>query len=120
MTKAGETIRIGEFGKHFVLPMRKLRSAAQTSKALAELDLRSSKPVGNLPLPKDASDLWREWVGRPPHSTLTLQDDIVAALMTLTPEKRTDRAIVNEAVRTQRSPWRPAGSGRGISPLLTE
>jgi hypothetical protein len=40
--------------------------------------------------------------------------------MTLTPEKRTDRAIVNEAVRTQRSPWRPAGSGRGISPLLTE
>ena len=59
---------------------------------------------------KDAFDLWREWVGRPPHSTLTLQDDIVAALMTLTPEERTDRAIVNEAVRSQGSPWRPAGS----------
>jgi hypothetical protein len=30
--------------------------------------------------------------------------------MTLTPEERMDRAIVNEGVRTQMSPLRPAGS----------
>jgi hypothetical protein len=30
--------------------------------------------------------------------------------MTLTPEERIDRATVNETVRTQMSPLRPAGS----------
>jgi hypothetical protein len=41
---------------------------------------------------------------------LTLPEEITAALMTLTPEERTVRDIVNEAVRTQSSPLRPAGS----------
>lgn len=49
---------------------------------------------------KDAFDLWREWLLKRPQSSLTLQDDIIAAVMTLTPEQRTDRAAVNAAVRT--------------------
>ena len=59
---------------------------------------------------KDSFDLWREWLKRPPFSELTMPEEIMAALMTLTPEERTSRAIVNEAVRTQSSPLRPDGS----------
>jgi hypothetical protein len=51
-----------------------------------------------------------KWLKRPPFSKLTLPEEITAALMTLTPQERTVRAIVNEAVRTQSSPLRPAGS----------
>jgi hypothetical protein len=59
---------------------------------------------------KDAYDLWQEWLKRPPLSKMTLPEEISAALMTLTPQERTVRSIVNEAVRTQSSPLRPAGS----------
>jgi hypothetical protein len=59
---------------------------------------------------KDAFGLWREWLKRPPLSMMTLPEEIMAAVMTLTPEERTRRATVNEAVRTQSSPLRPAGS----------
>jgi hypothetical protein len=40
----------------------------------------------------------------------TIPAEIHNAVMTLTEEERQDRAIVNEAVRTGGSPWRPAGS----------
>jgi hypothetical protein len=40
----------------------------------------------------------------------TFQPESAGAVMMLTPEERKDRAIVNEAVRTQTSPLRPAGS----------
>ena len=41
----------------------------------------------------------------------TIPGEIHYPVMMLTPEERKDRAIVNEAVRTQMSPLRPAGSG---------
>jgi hypothetical protein len=47
---------------------------------------------------------------RPATDFSTLPPEIYNAVMTLTPEERTDRATVNEAVRTQMSPSRPAGS----------
>jgi hypothetical protein len=41
--------------------------------------------------------------------------------MMLTPKERKDRAIVNEAVRTQSSPLRPAGSTDGFgAPVADE
>jgi hypothetical protein len=60
---------------------------------------------------KDAFDLWWEWTTKDrANSTLTIDARLHNAVMTLTPEERMDRAIVNEAVRTQMSPLRPAGS----------
>jgi hypothetical protein len=59
---------------------------------------------------KDAFDQWRESATTPADSRLTIAAEIHNALMTLTPEERIDRATVNEAVRTQMSPLRPAGS----------
>jgi hypothetical protein len=44
------------------------------------------------------------------HSALTIDAEIHNAVMTLTPEERMDRAIVDEAVRTQMTPLRLAGS----------
>jgi hypothetical protein len=60
---------------------------------------------------KDAFDLWWEWsAAKHRQNRMTIQDEIYEVVMTLTPEERTDRAIVNEAVRTQSTPLRAAGS----------
>ena len=59
---------------------------------------------------KDAFDLWWEWAIKPPDSSLMIDVEIHDAVMTLLPEERLDRATFNEAVRTQMSPLRPAGS----------
>jgi hypothetical protein len=59
-------------------------------------------------LVKDAFDQWREWKTKPADSPLTIP--LHDAVMMLTPEERKNRAIVNETVRTQMSPRRPARS----------
>jgi hypothetical protein len=60
---------------------------------------------------KDAFDLWWEWkAAKDRLGRSAIQDEIYEAMMTLTPQERTDRAVVNETVRTQSSPLRPAGS----------
>jgi hypothetical protein len=59
---------------------------------------------------QDAFDQWWERANKPPESLLMIPAEIHNAVMTLTEEERLDRAIVNEAVRTGGSPWRPAGS----------
>ena len=64
----------------------------------------------NVTDPKDAFDLWWQWAERLAHNPLTIRDEIFEAVMTLTPEQWTDRAIVNNAVRTQKSRLRPARS----------
>jgi hypothetical protein len=60
---------------------------------------------------KDAFDLWVEWIN---HGSLNDFQKIPArirnAVMMLTAEERKNRAIVNETVRTQMSPLRPARS----------
>jgi hypothetical protein len=61
-------------------------------------------------MPKDAFDHWWEWANKPPESTLMIPAEIHKAVMMLTEEERKDRAIVNETVRTGRTPLRPAGS----------
>jgi hypothetical protein len=60
--------------------------------------------------PKDAFDQWWEWANKPPESMLTIPAEIHNAVMILTEEERKDRAIVNETVRTGKTPLRPAGS----------
>jgi hypothetical protein len=64
---------------------------------------------------KDAFDQWWEWAtsGRATDFS-TLPPEIYNAVMTLTPEERADRAIVNEAVRLQMSPLRPRGVQSGM------
>jgi hypothetical protein len=60
---------------------------------------------------KDAFDLWWEWTTQGSVTDFqTIPAEIRDAVMMLTPEERMDRAIVNEAVRTQMSPLRAAGS----------
>jgi hypothetical protein len=59
---------------------------------------------------KDAFDQWQQWANKPPDSTLTIPAKIHGAVTLLTEEERNDRAIVNETVRTGRTPLRPAGS----------
>jgi hypothetical protein len=59
---------------------------------------------------KDAFDQWWEWANKPVDSPLTIPADIHDAVMMLTQEERKNRAVVNETVRTQMSPLRPAGS----------
>jgi hypothetical protein len=59
---------------------------------------------------KDAFDRCWEWANKPQEGTLTIPAEIHDAVMTLTEEARKDRAIINKAVRTGRSPLRPAGS----------
>jgi hypothetical protein len=60
---------------------------------------------------KDAFDLWWEWATKDrANSMLTIDANIHNVVMMLTPEERADRATVNEAVRTQMTPLRPAGS----------
>ncbi len=50
---------------------------------------------------KDAFDRWWEWAGKPGDSPLMIPAQIHEAVMMLTEEERRDRAIVNEAVRTE-------------------
>jgi hypothetical protein len=59
---------------------------------------------------KDAFDQWWEWANKPLDSHLTIPEELHDAVMMLTEDERNDRAIVNETVRTGRSPIRPAGS----------
>jgi hypothetical protein len=60
---------------------------------------------------KDAFDLWWEWTTKGRAADFqTIPAEIRDAVMMLTPDERMDRAIVNEAVRTQMSPLAPAGS----------
>jgi hypothetical protein len=58
---------------------------------------------------KDAFDLWWEWATRATDHR-TISAEIHNAVMMLTPEERKNRTIVNETVRTQMSPRRPARS----------
>ena len=48
---------------------------------------------------KDAFDLWWEWAEKPLDSPMTIDAAIHEAVMTLTPEERLDRELVNQAVR---------------------
>jgi hypothetical protein len=48
---------------------------------------------------KDAFDRWWEWAEKPTDSPLTIPSHIHEAVMQLSPERRRDRAAVNEAVR---------------------
>jgi hypothetical protein len=60
---------------------------------------------------KHAFDLWWEWATKDrADGALTIDAKTHNAVMTLTPEERKDRAIVNETVRTGVGPPRPAGS----------
>ena len=59
---------------------------------------------------KDAFDLWWEWAEKPLDSPLTIDAEIHNAVMTLTPDERRDRDLVNQVVREGRGPLRPAGS----------
>jgi hypothetical protein len=61
---------------------------------------------------KDAFDLWLAWVEKPPFSTMKISAEIHDAVMALPPQKRRDRAKVNEAVREglKLGPRRSAGS----------
>jgi hypothetical protein len=59
---------------------------------------------------KDAFDLWWEWADKPLDSTLSIDAEIHDAVMTLTPEERRDRALVNQMVLEGKGPLRPAGS----------
>ena len=60
---------------------------------------------------KDAFDLWWEGANKDRATDYrTIDAKIHNVVMMLTPEERADRATVNEAVRTQMTPLRPAGS----------
>jgi hypothetical protein len=60
---------------------------------------------------KDAFDLWWEWATKDRATDFrTIDASIHNVVMMLTPDERADRATVNEAVRTQMTPLRPAGS----------
>jgi hypothetical protein len=60
---------------------------------------------------KDAFDKWWEWANKDRQTDMTMiSAEIHNAVMTLTEDERKDCVIVNEAVRTGGSPWRPAGS----------
>jgi hypothetical protein len=60
---------------------------------------------------KDAFDQWWEWANKDRETDYrTIPGEIHYAVRMLTPEERKDRAIVNETVRTQATPWRLAGS----------
>jgi hypothetical protein len=65
---------------------------------------------------KDAFDQWWEWETKGTVATANIHN----AVMMLTPEERMDRATVNEAVRTQMSPLRPAGSADRYDVPLAE
>jgi hypothetical protein len=70
---------------------------------------------------KDAFDQWWEWANKDRENDMPMiPAEIHNAVMTLTEEERHDRAIVNEAVRTGGSPWRPAGSADRYGVPLAE
>jgi hypothetical protein len=61
---------------------------------------------------KDAFDVWREWATEGCVTDFqVIPARIRDSVMMLTPKERKNRVIVNEAVRTQASPLRPAGCG---------
>jgi hypothetical protein len=60
---------------------------------------------------KDPFDVWWDWINEGRLNGFpNIPARIRNAVMMLTPEERKDRAIVNETVRTQMSPLRPAMS----------
>jgi hypothetical protein len=59
---------------------------------------------------KDAFDLWWEWAEKPLDSTLSIDAEIHDAVMTLTPDERRDRKLVNQVVRQGKGPLRLAGT----------
>jgi hypothetical protein len=60
---------------------------------------------------KDPFDLWWEWANKDRETDhRTIPAEIHEPIMMLTEEERKDREIVNETVRTGRTPLRPAGS----------
>jgi hypothetical protein len=59
---------------------------------------------------KDAFDRWWDWAEKPHDSTLTIPSEMHDAVMTLTPDERRDRALVNQVVREGQGPLRSAGS----------
>jgi hypothetical protein len=70
---------------------------------------------------KDAFDLWWEWATKDRATDYrTIDAEIHMIVMMLTPEERKDRAIVNEAVRTQMTPLRPAGRADKFEVPLAE
>ena len=70
---------------------------------------------------KDAFDLWWEWAIKDRATDYrTIDAKIHYVVMMLTPEERADRATVNEAVRTQMTPLRPAGSADKFDVPLAE
>jgi hypothetical protein len=70
---------------------------------------------------KDAFDLWWEWATKDRATDYrTIDAKIHNVVMMLTPEERMDRATLNEAVRTQMSPLRPAGSADKFEVPLAE
>ena len=48
---------------------------------------------------KDAVDLWWEWAQKPHESLLMIDADIHRPIMELSPEDRSNREKVNDAVR---------------------
>ena len=70
---------------------------------------------------KDAFDQWWEWATKDRATDYrTIDAKIHNVVMMLTPEERADRATVNEAVRTQMTPLRPAGSADKFDVPLAE
>jgi hypothetical protein len=70
---------------------------------------------------KDSFDLWWEWATKGCVADFEkIPANIRDAVMMLTPEERADRATVNEAVRTQMTPLRPAGSADKFEVPLAE
>jgi hypothetical protein len=70
---------------------------------------------------KDSFDLWWEWATKDRATDYrTIDAKIHNVVMMLTPDERADRATVNEAVRTQMTPLRPAGSADKFDVPLAE
>jgi hypothetical protein len=70
---------------------------------------------------RDAFDLWWEWATKDRATDYrTIDAKIHNVVMMLTPDERADRATVNEAVRTQMSPLRPAGSADEFAVPMAE
>ena len=70
---------------------------------------------------KDSFDLWWEWATKDRATDYrTIDAKIHNVVMMLTPDERADRATVNEAVRTQMTPLRPAGSADKFEVPLAE
>jgi hypothetical protein len=55
--------------------------------------------TGRSVMAKDAFDRWWKWVAKPADSTLTIPAHFHGAIMQLSLQQRSDRTVVNEAVR---------------------